>query len=205
METLPLFLKFGIKSLTMDDIARKLCISKKTLYAHVKDKEDLLENAVILFSKAEQHQIEEICGRGLNAIDESLEIKRWVLEMLQNIHPSVSYDMEKFHPKVYEKMVIARQEIIYTCVFNNLVKGQKDGLYRKEINPNILSKLYVGRMEVMFDQTLFPSKEYNVSDVYMEWFSYHIHGMATPKGIELLSKNILNSAPSTKKVKSKKQ
>jgi AcrR family transcriptional regulator len=205
METLPLFLKFGIKSLTMDDIARKLCISKKTLYAHVKDKEDLLENAVVLFSKAEQHQIEEICGRGLNAIDESLEIKRWVLEMLQNIHPSVAYDMEKFHPRVHQKMLASRQAIIYKCVFENIVKGQKDGLYRKEINPDVLAKLYVGRMEAMFDQDLFPSKEYNVSDIYMEWFSYHIHGMATVKGIELLNKNILNSSPSTKKKSTKKQ
>jgi AcrR family transcriptional regulator len=204
-ETLQLFLKFGIKSLTMDDIAKKLCISKKTLYAHVKDKEDLLENAVILFSKTEQHQIEEICGRGLNAIDESLEIKRWVLDMLQNIHPSVAYDMEKFHPRVHQKMLASRQAIIYKCVFENIVKGKKDGLYRKEINPDVLAKLYVGRMEAMFDQDLFPSKEYNVSDIYMEWFSYHIHGMATAKGIELLNKNILNSSPSTKKKSTKKQ
>jgi hypothetical protein len=189
----------------MDDIAKKLCISKKTLYAHVKDKEDLLENAVDLFSKAEQHQIEEICSRGLNAIDESLEIKRWVLDMLQNIHPSVAYDMEKFHPRVHQRMVKSRQEIIYKCVFGNIVKGQKEGLYRKEINANILAKLYVGRMEVMFDQNLFPSKEYNVTDVYMEWFSYHIHGMATAKGIELLNKNILNAAASTKKKSTKKQ
>jgi AcrR family transcriptional regulator len=189
----------------MDDIAKKLCISKKTLYAHVNDKEDLLENAVVLFSTAEQHQIEEICGRGLNAIDESLEIKRWVLEMLQNIHPSVAYDMEKFHPRVHQKMVASRQAIIYECVFENIVKGQKDGLYRKEINPNVLAKLYVGRMEVMFDQNLFPAKEYKVSDIYMEWFSYHIHGMATVKGIELLNKNILNSTSSTKKKITKKQ
>jgi AcrR family transcriptional regulator len=189
----------------MDDIAKKLCISKKTLYAHVKDKEDLLENAVILFSTAEKHQIEEICGRGLNAIDESLEIKRWVLEMLQNIHPSVAYDMEKFHPRVHQEMLASRQAIIYKCVFENIQKGQKDRLYRKEINPNVLAKLYVGRMEVMFDQNLFPSKEYKVSDVYMEWFSYHIHGMATLKGIELLNKNILNTITSTKKKSTKKQ
>ena len=71
--------------------------------------------------------------------------------------------------------------------------------------PVWLAKLYVGRMEVMFDQNLFPSKEYKVSDIYMEWFSYHIHGMATLKGIELLNKNILHSAPSTKKKNSKKQ
>lgn len=204
-ETLQLFLKFGIKSLTMDDIAKKLCISKKTLYVHVKDKEDLLENAVILFSKAEQHQIEEICGRGLNAIDESLEIKRWVLDMLQNIHPSVAYDMEKFHPRVHKKMVESRQAIIYKCVYGNIVKGQKEGLYRPEINPDVLAKLYVGRMEVLFDQELFPNKQYSVSDVYMEWFSYHIHGMATAKGITLLNKKILGATTSTKKKSSKKQ
>ena len=189
----------------MDDIAKKLCISKKTLYAHVKDKEDLLEKSVILFSTTEEKQIEEICSRGLNAIDESLEIKRWVLEIIQNMHPSVAYDMEKFHPKVYRKMVEKRQSIIYKCVFENIIKGQKEGLYRSEINADILAKLYVGRMEVLFDQNLFPNKQYNVSDVYMEWFSYHIHGMATSKGVTLLNKNILNAATSTKKNLSKKQ
>jgi AcrR family transcriptional regulator len=198
-ESIQLFLKFGVKSLTMEDIARKLGISKKTLYAHVKDKEDLLLQAVILFGKFEDKQLNEICSRGLNAIDESLEIKKWVLDMIQNIHPSVAYDIEKFHPAVSKRMKTSRHENVYRSIFQNIVKGQKEGLYRSDINADILAKLYIGRMESIFDQELFPSTTYNVSDVYMEWFIYHIHGMATSKGLQLLENNFKNNKTKTRK------
>ncbi len=202
-ESIQLFLKFGVKSLTMEDIARKLGISKKTLYAHVKDKEDLLLQAVVLFGKFEDKQLSEICSRGLNAIDESLEIKKWVLDMIQNIHPSVAYDIEKFHPAVSKRMKTSRHENVYRSIFQNIVKGQKEGLYRSDINADILAKLYIGRMESIFDQELFPSSTYNVSDVYMEWFIYHIHGMATSKGLQLLENNFKNNKTKTRKSTSK--
>ncbi|MFM7722552.1 MAG: TetR/AcrR family transcriptional regulator [Bacteroidota bacterium] len=202
-ESIQLFLKFGVKSLTMEDIARKLGISKKTLYTHVKDKEDLLLQAVILFGKFEDKQLNEICSRGLNAIDESLEIKKWVLDMIQNIHPSVAYDIEKFHPAVSKRMKTSRHENVYRSIFQNIVKGQKEGLYRSDINADILAKLYIGRMESIFDQELFPSSTYNVSDVYMEWFIYHIHGMATSKGLQLLENNFKNNKTKTRKSISK--
>ncbi|MFM9423098.1 MAG: hypothetical protein RIR06_1559 [Bacteroidota bacterium] len=202
-ESIQLFLKFGVKSLTMEDIARKLGISKKTLYAHVKDKEDLLLQAVILFGKFEDKQLNEICSRGLNAIDESLEIKKWVLDMIQNIHPSVAYDIEKFHPAVSKRMKTSRHENVYRSIFQNIVKGQKEGLYRSDINADILAKLYIGRIESIFDQELFPSTTYNVSDVYMEWFIYHIHGMATSKGLQLLENNFKNNKTKTRKSTSK--
>ncbi len=198
-ESILLFLKFGVKSLTMEDIARKLGISKKTLYTHVKDKEDLLLQAVILFGKFEDKQLNEICSRGLNAIDESLEIKKWVLDMIQNIHPSVAYDIEKFHPAVSKRMKVLRHENVYRSIFQNIVKGQKEGLYRADIHADILAKLYIGRMESIFDQELFPSSAYNVSDVYMEWFIYHIHGMATEKGLQLLENNFKNNKTKTRK------
>ncbi len=202
-ESIQLFLKFGVKSLTMEDIARKLGISKKTLYAHVKDKEDLLLQAVVLFGKFEDKQLSEICSRGLNAIDESLEIKKWVLDMIQNIHPSVAYDIEKFHPAVSKRMKTSRHENVYRSIYQNIVKGQKEGLYRSDINADILAKLYIGRMESIFDQELFPSSTYNVSDVYMEWFIYHIHGMATSKGLQLLENNFKNNKTKTRKSTSK--
>lgn len=202
-EAIQLFLKFGVKSLTMEDIARKLGISKKTLYTHVKDKEDLLLQAVISFGKFEDKQLNEICSSGLNAIDESLEIKKWVLEMLRNIHPSVAYDIEKFYPSVSKRMKASRHEIVYRSIFQNIVKGQKEGLYRADINPDILAKLYIGRMESIFDQELFPSSTYNVSDVYMEWFIYHVHGMATSKGLQILENNFKTNKTKTRKSTSK--
>jgi len=79
------------------------------------------------------------------------------------------------------------------------VKGQKEGLYRSDIEADILAKLYIGRMESIFDQDLFPSTNYDVSDVYMEWFIYHIHGMASEKGLKLLEKNFKTQSTKTRK------
>lgn len=165
-ESIQLFLKFGVKSLTMEDIARKLGISKKTLYTYVKDKEDLLLQAVILFGKFEDKQLNDICSRGLNAIDESLEIKKWVLDMIQNIHPSVAYDIEKFHPAVSKRMKTSRHENVYRSIFQNIVKGQKEGLYRSDINADILAKLYIGRMESIFIKNCF-HQQHTTSPMYI--------------------------------------
>ena len=121
--------------------------------------------------------------------------------MIQNIHPSVAYDIEKFYPAVSKRMKTSRHENVYRSIFQNIVKGQKEGLYRSDINADILAKLYIGRMESIFDQELFPSTTYNVSDVYMEWFIYHIHGMATSKGLQILENNFKNNKTKTRKSK----
>jgi TetR/AcrR family transcriptional regulator, cholesterol catabolism regulator len=180
------FMRLGIKSVNMDDMARHLGISKKTLYLYVKDKEDLVKRTVSSFCDNEDKQIKAICTKGLNAIDESLEIMKWVSMMLHQMHPSVAYDMEKYHPEIYHDMWDNRQKFILNCILDNLKKGQKEGLYRKDFNADVVSKLYIGRMNVMFDQRLFPQQEYSLSDLYLELFTYHIRGIASPKGLEML-------------------
>lgn len=176
----------------MDDISRKLGISKKTLYQHVKDKEDLLSGAVEMFNEYEEKQLSDLHAKGLNAIEENLEIKKWAVTMLKNLHPSVTYDMKKFHPAIFHSLIERRQQFMYKSAFDNLIKGQKEGVYRTDLNADVIAKLFIGKMEVMFDEVLFPSDTYSSSDVYMEWFVYHIHGIATPKGIELLNESIKN-------------
>jgi len=180
------FMRYGIKSVNMDDMARHLGISKKTLYLHIKDKEDLVKRTMIDFCANEDREIKGICNLGLNAVYESLEIMKWVSGMLQHMHPSVAFDMEKYHPEVYHDLWTNRQNFIMECIFENLRKGQKEGLYRKDFNADMIAKLYVARVQAMFDQTLFPHDEYNLSDLYTEIFKYHIRGIASSKGVEML-------------------
>jgi AcrR family transcriptional regulator len=184
------FMRLGIKSVNMDDMARHLGISKKTLYLYVKDKEDLVKRTVTSFCDNEDKQIKAICSRGLNAIDESLEIMKWVSMMLHHMHPSVAYDMEKYHPEIYFDLWNNRQKFIVECILDNLKKGQKEGLYRKDFNADVISKLYIGRMNVMFDQKLFPQQEYSLTELYMELATYHVRGIASPKGIEMLESKL---------------
>lgn len=186
------FMKYGIKSVNMDDMARHLGMSKKTLYQYVRDKEDLVQKSVAFFCTKEDKEIREICHVGHNAIDESLEIMKWVLSVLQQVHPSVNYDLEKYHPEVSREMKLNRQRAIYDCTRLNLKKGQREGLYRKDFNVDVIAKVYISRIDIIFDQELFPTEEHHHTDLYKEIFKYHIRGIASMEGLEYLREKLKN-------------
>jgi AcrR family transcriptional regulator len=190
---LNVFMKKGIKCISMDDIAKELGISKKTLYLFVKDKEDLVDQATDLFCAREDVEIDRITAAHLNAIEESLAIKKWVLSVTNGIHPSVGYDLEKYHPAVSKKMQANRAKNVFKTIHDNIIKGQKEGLYRQELNAEIITKIYIGKMEIFFDENLFPRAKYLISDLYLEAFEYHIRGIASSAGMELLETAIANS------------
>jgi hypothetical protein len=181
------FMQYGIKSVNMDDMARHLGISKKTLYLYVKDKEELVHKSVFLHGQEEDEKMKEICAMGLNAIDELLEIMNWVTGILNKIHPSIVYDLEKYHPEVHYAMFDQRQNTIYECMMKNMKKGQREGLYRKDFNVDAITKFYIARLEIIFDQKLFPANEWSLPQVYMELFKYHVRGIASEKGFEYLA------------------
>lgn len=180
------FMKLGIKSVNMDDVARNLRISKKTLYKYVKDKNDLIRKALELHFHMEDVAIDEICHRGLNAIDESLEISRFIAQLLRQVHPSIHFDLEKYHPEIWKDMLDARHKMIYKCMHTNITKGIKDGLYRKDLNADVITKMYISKMDVLFDGELFPHTEITFEEVYLEYFRYHIRGLASEEGMEYL-------------------
>lgn len=187
---LRVFMRRGIKSVNMDHIASELGISKKTLYQVVKDKEELIQKGVATFCKKEDLEMALIQEKKLNAIEESLEIKKWVLSVIDGIHPGVAYELEKYYPKTSRKMQDHRKKVIYKSLLENLKKGQKEGYYRKDIDADIIIKIYISRIEVLFDQQVFPMTEYALSNLYIESFNYHIRGIASEKGIQYLEKKV---------------
>ncbi|MBL7941876.1 MAG: helix-turn-helix transcriptional regulator [Flavobacteriales bacterium] len=184
------FMRYGIKSVNMDDMARHLTVSKKTLYQYFKDKDDLVERAVGGFCTKEVNEIQEICSRGLNAIDESLEIMKWVLGILKNVHASVQFDLEKYYPSVYRKMKVERTRSVFDCMYKNLKKGQKEGLYRKDFHADIIAKIYISRLDLIFDQEVFPETHYKLTELYEEMFRYHINGIASEAGEKYLAEKL---------------
>lgn len=192
-QALQVFMRKGIKCISMDDMARELGISKKTLYLHVKDKEELVDLATDVFCEKEDCEINQIIAQNLNAIEESLAIKKWVLSVMKCIHPAVGYDLEKYHPKVSKKMQANRAKNVYKTIFDNIIKGQNEGLYRADLNAEIIAKIYIARMEIFFDENMFPSSTFVISDLYLEAFEYHIRGIASAKGIKLLESAIAKS------------
>ena len=186
------FMKYGIKSVNMDDVARNLGISKKTLYKYVTDKNDLLTKALALHARDESEAMDAIFSKKLNAIDEMLEISSYVSGILKQIHPSIHFDLEKYHPEVMKNMRDAHETMIYQCMKSNMEKGIEEGLYRKDLNVHVIAKIYIEKMDATFNSEIFPPQEFSFPDVYMEYFRYHIRGIASEKGIKYLTEKVKN-------------
>ncbi len=181
-----LFMQYGIKSLTMGDIARHLGMSKKTLYLSFSDKADLVKQCIQAYMNEEVSAICSIQEKTENAIDEMFHIAQHVSVHLQSLHPSILYDLEKYYPAAFTKFNEYKSQVIMSCIAKNLEEGIKQGLYRENINIPIVAGLYVGRMDIIFDQQLFPATLYNAKDVYFEAIRYHLRGIASEKGIDYL-------------------
>jgi len=189
-QVMRLFMRYGIKSLTMDDIARKLGVSKKTIYKYVSDKNDLVRRAMEHQIETERFSINSICEAGTNAIDEIFEISKIISEILGQVHPSVHYDLGKYHPEVWNVAMKQRQDHVYECVFGNLNKGKEEGLYREDLNCEVIAKIYIAKLDVLFDGEIFSPQQFNFADVYLEFFRYHVRGIASPKGLEYLIEKV---------------
>jgi len=181
-----LFMRLGVKSVNMDDVARHLGVSKKTLYLYFKDKEDLIRRVIDLHCAGENRSFAAIQEKNLPAIDEMFEIMHWVLSILSKVNPSVQFDLDKYHPEQSRQLKESRHKVVYGCMLSNMKKGQKEGMYRKDFHADVIAKIYISRMDVLFDPVVFPFGEYQLTDLYKEVFQYHIRGIASAKGIEQL-------------------
>jgi AcrR family transcriptional regulator len=185
-----LYRKFGIKSITMDDVARELGISKKTLYQFVTDKDDLVGKFIDYEIAVRQEEICKCFKIGYNAIEELFEISIFMNKLMRDQSPATEHDLKKYYPQHYEKAVKARRERMYDYILLNLKKGKKEGLYRDEMNEEIIAKLYLSRSENIHFNELFTVEEFTSSRLFRELLSYHVRGIASSKGITVLEKKI---------------
>lgn len=185
-----LFRKYGIKSVTMDDVAKELGISKKTLYQYFIDKTDLINKLMNYEIEGVEICFNEILATKQNAIEELFEVNRFMMSMLKRNSPSFDYDMKKYYPDIFNRVFTVRRNKVYNATLANLKKGKMEGLYRQELNEEVLTKLHVSRMENMHNSSLFTMEEINSGDVFKEMFIYHIRGIANEKGIKILEQNI---------------
>jgi len=181
-----IFMRYGLKSVTMDDVCRELGISKKTLYQYVSDKNDLI--AKVLDQDIQEHE-KVICAlqtSGLSAIDELLHIQKMVTEKVQHMHSSIIYDLKKYYPESWGRIIRHRNEFIVGCIEQNIIKGQQEGVFRTDIHSALIAKIYVSRIEVSIDPSLYSGLKITPAEVYAEAMRYHIRGIATEKGLKYL-------------------
>ena len=182
-----LILRYGVKSVTMDDICRKIGISKKTLYQLVDDKKSLIREIISMHIKEEKESIEEIRKDAANAIDELLQIAEFVVSVLKKMTPFVIYDLQKYHHESWLMLEDFHQTFIMEVIKTNLINGIKEGYYRSSMNTDIIAKFYIGKSMLLADEKIFPSKEYNREALFREFIMYHLNGVLSEKGARYLS------------------
>lgn len=181
-----LFLQFGIKSNTMDDVARHIGVSKKTIYKYVSNKEDLLQKVMQLHFEEVSSILNEIQERAENAMDELLQIDASMAEMGKKRNPIFLYELQKFYPETWTMVSSFRRSYVLNNVSRNLEQGIEEGLYRAELHPAIIAKIHLTRLESITDATVFPMDKFNTEEVMRQYFSYHMHGIASDKGLDYL-------------------
>ena len=181
-----LFFEAGVKSTTMDDLARTMGVSKKTLYQYVDNKADLVQKVLDRHLELEAKMIEGLFASNSNAIEQMFIISRHVTSSLKKLNPSIVSDLQKYYPRAWQLIIEYKQHRIRHTIEANIAKGIEEGLYRSDVNPKIISRFYSTKADCVVDQRLFPFTEFAVIDVYNEFLDHHIRGLASEKGLKFL-------------------
>lgn len=192
-----LFRQYGFKSVTMDDIARNIGVSKKTLYELFTDKDELVLEAVKFMLKDNQDKTDEVFASAKNAMEQIVGVLQLMEQMVRGLNMVCYIDLQKFYNTAYNYLQKHKQEYLYDCIVKNLQRGIHEGFYREDIDINIIAKYRMESALLVFQNNLFPQHEYDIVKVNYQIFAHFIYGISTLKGHKLFSK-ILNSLNSKK-------
>lgn len=181
-------MRYGIRSVSMDEIAGQLGMSKKTLYQHFVDKDQLIEAVVADDVRRGEQDCLSSCQSAENAVEEVFILIQSVLKQIREMNPVVVYDLQKFHPRAFRHFEKHKNEFILSMVKKNMERGIREELYREEISIDILSRYRLESMFIPFNLDVFPPSRYEVASVTREIMVHFTYGIATPKGFKLIQK-----------------
>lgn len=185
-----MFITLGFKSVTMDDIANDLAISKKTIYTHFKNKTELVHEVTMSLFETISHGIDCICDLQKNPIEELYEIKRLVMVHLKNERSSPQYQLQKYYPEISAALKKKHYEKMSECTLRNLKRGVELGLYRENLNIDFVSRIYFIGVNGIKDENLFPAENFPKVQLFEDFLEYHLRGIVTKEGLQTLNKFI---------------
>ena len=180
-----LFWRYGIRSVTMSDVAAELGISKKTIYQHFSDKDAIVQEAVHQQMLCEKQQMEDIEREATDPIDEVLRISDHIRAMFSTMNPALLYDLKKYHPTAWKMFQAHKQDKLLEGISRNMQKGREQGLYRTDLNVEVLAKMRLEQVELGFDPTIFPPDRFNILEVQLQLVHHFLRGILTEKGFQL--------------------
>ena len=184
-----MFLRLGFKSITMDDIACEMCISKKTIYKYFSNKDILIEESIQAVHKEIRATLNKIAEENFNAIEENFEVKRMFREMFKSAESSPIYQLKKHYPEIYDKVLSMQVSVCEDCFRQNILKGINEGLYREHLDVDNYIKFYY---TLIFNINENTASGIEAEELELKALEYHIRAMATLAGIIELEKHLKN-------------
>jgi len=182
-----LFLQTGVKSVTMDDVARHLGMSKKTIYQFFKDKNELVIALVTKKLQEDEEQMSEIISKSGNVIEAMINMMKCSEDIFSRINPVVIHDMQKYHPDAWKQFQNFKSGVMVRTLEELLNQGIEQGYIRPEIDAKILAKMRVHQVELGFNASVFPIAEFNTWKVQQQFHEHFNYGICTLKGYRLLN------------------
>ena len=186
------FVKYGVKSITMDDISKELGISKKTLYTVVKDKNELIEKTSFSVSDGIFSTIRELLLKKLDPISELLEIENIVCDTITSFDPSVIHQFQKYYPTIHKKLHDRQKSAIIDMIKDNMRRGIKDGLYRRDLDVNFMAHLDYSSSFNLINPDFFPANEFEIRKIKHQYLIYHLRGISSSKGLSFIESKLKN-------------
>ena len=187
-----LFLEHGFKSITMDDIANEIGMSKKTIYSEYNNKTALIEDCVMNKFCDMSNGIDQIIALNNNPIQELYEIKKYVLSHLKDEKSSPQFQLSKYYPKIFDAIKSLHFTKMSSCVLSNVKRGIALGIYRDNLNVEFVARIYFSGVNSIKDQRMFPLQLFPIKDLMDTYLEYHLRGIVNPKGRKILNE-IINS------------
>ena len=183
-----LFMKYGVRSISMDDIARHLSVSKKTLYQHFADKEDIVTMTCQAHIEEMSSEFDQIQKSAKNAIDELAKISICLKQSSEEMNPSLLFDLQKYHPRAWSVWLNHKNNFIRESVIRNLEQGIEEGYFRSEIDKEVIAMIRLEMVQLPFDDRIFPPSRFKLPEVQMQIFDHFVYGITTEKGRKLYQK-----------------
>lgn len=188
-----LFLNLGFKSVTMDDLANEMGISKKTIYVHFANKTKLVEAVTFNLFDTICVGIDDICENAINPIEELYSIKMYVMHHLKNEKSSPQYQLKKYYPQIHNTLKIKQFEKMHKSVKESLQHGVKTGVFRDTIDIDFISRMYFTGMTGIKDNMFFPPDDYDMNYLMESYLEYHLRAIVTENGFKILNKFITSN------------
>ncbi|WP_423146142.1 TetR/AcrR family transcriptional regulator [Rubrolithibacter danxiaensis] len=187
-----LFFLYGIRSVTMEDIAKQMGVSKKTIYQFFRDKNEIVTKAITGLIYQHSDKIINSAAAAENAVHEVVLQTEALYDIFNAITPGIFYDVQKYFPEIWQLINGHKHDCILTGIFRNLDRGITEGLYRRDLNIKITAQMRLVQLSSAFNQQDFPAPEFEYRTVTAQLTELYLHAITSPKGQQLIS-NYLNT------------